>query len=188
MAFDACHAPSQAQGRASQFINMIATLPHDDRLENVPPPSVRDSAGHRPVALRRRPDLTIVPQEYGRHRYWLVKDPVSLQYFHLRDEEYAILDMLDGRTGLAAIKARFEKRFAPYRLPLETIHAFLGKLHECGLLLSDAPGQGEQLLQRAETARGTAVGSLARQTSWRSASAGSIRNRCSKGSRHVSAG
>ena len=134
-------------------MNMIATLPHDDRLENAPPPSARDSAGDRPVALRRRPDLTIVPQEYGRHRYWLVKDPVSLQYFHLRDEEYAILEMLDGRTGLAAIKARFEKRFAPYRLPLETIHAFLGKLHECGLLLSDAPGQGEQLLERADTVR-----------------------------------
>jgi putative peptide zinc metalloprotease protein len=132
---------------------MNATLPQNDLSDHAPLPPVRDSAGDRPLALRRRPDLVIVPQEYGRHRYWLVKDPVSLQYYHLRDEEYAILEMLDGRTGLAAIKARFEKRFAPYRLPVETIHAFLGRLHECGLLLSDAPGQGEQLLKRADIAR-----------------------------------
>ena len=134
-------------------MNMNATLPQNVRLDAAPLPSARDSAGDRPLALRRRPDLTIVPQEYGRHRYWLVKDPVSLEYFHLRDEEYAILEMLDGRTGLAAVKARFEKRFAPYRLPLETIHAFVGRLHQCGLLLSDAPGQGEELLKRAGISR-----------------------------------
>ena len=128
---------------------MNPTSPKEDRLEHAPPRSAREQVGDRPLALRRRPDLTILPQEYGRHRYWLVKDPVSLQYFHLRDEEHAILEMLDGQTGLAAIKARFEKRFAPYRLPVDTIHAFLGRLHQCGLLLSDAPGQGEQLLKRA---------------------------------------
>ncbi len=117
------------------------------------PQSVGDRASDRPLPLRRRPDLTIVPQKYGQHRYWLVKDPISLQYFHLRDEEHAILEMLDGQTGLAEIKTRFEKRFAPYRLPLETAHAFLGRLHECGLLLSSTPGQGEQLLQRADLGR-----------------------------------
>ncbi len=115
--------------------------------------SHRLQVGDRPLRVRRRPDLTIVPQEYGRHRYWLVKDPVSLQYFHLRDEEHAILEMLDGQTGLAAIKTRFEKRFAPLRLPLERIHAFVGRLHDCGLVLSDAPGQGERLLERADAGR-----------------------------------
>jgi putative peptide zinc metalloprotease protein len=132
---------------------MNATLPQNERSDHARLLAARDIAGDRPLTLRRRPDLTIVPQEYGRHRYWLVKDPVSLQYFHLRDEEYAILEMLDGRTGLAAIKARFEQRFAPYRLPLEQIHAFLGRLHECGLILSDAPGQGEQLLKRSDVGR-----------------------------------
>ncbi len=112
-----------------------------------------DTAAERPFLLRRRPDLTIVPQDYGRQRYWLVKDPVSLNYFHLREEEYAILEMLDGRTGFTEIKARFEKRFAPFRLPFEQIQAFLGRLHQCGLILSDAPGQGEQLLERAAAGR-----------------------------------
>jgi putative peptide zinc metalloprotease protein len=132
---------------------MNATPHQDDRANRFPRQSGSDRAGDRPLRLRRRPDLTIVPQEYGRHRYWLVKDPVSLQYFHLRDEELAILEMLDGQTGLAAIKAHFEKRFAPYRLPLDHIHAFLGRLHDCGLLLSDAPAQGERMLERADAGR-----------------------------------
>ena len=79
------------------------------------------------------------PEQYRKHRYWLVKDPVSLNYFHLREEEHAILEMLDGRTGLAAIKSRFEKRFAPYRLPLVQLEAFLARLYECGLICSPTP-------------------------------------------------
>jgi len=116
-------------------------------------PTYNDGAADRPLPLRRRPDLVIVPQDYGRQRYWLVKDPVSLGYFHLREEEHAILEMLDGRTGMAEIKARFEKRFAPHRLPFDQVQAFLGRLHQCGLVLSEAPGQAEQLLKRADVRR-----------------------------------
>ena len=112
---------------------------------------------------------------------------MSLQYFHLRDEEHAILEMLDGRTGLAAIKAHFENARAS-RLPLETIHAFLGRLHECGLLLSDAPGQGEELLKHAPASAANSDGLPARRTSWRFASAELIRNRCSRDSRHAVGG
>jgi len=113
-----------------------------------PSPSLFRAAASQPLALRCRPDLAISPQNYRRERYWLVKDPVALSYFHLRDEEHAILRMLDGRTGAAEIKARFDKRFAPYLLSLEQLQAFLGRLHECGLILSDAQGQGAQLLER----------------------------------------
>jgi putative peptide zinc metalloprotease protein len=116
-------------------------------------PKYQGSAAERPLGLRCRPDLMIVPQDYGRERYWLVKDPVSLSYFHLRDEEHAILKMLDGQTGIAEIRARFETCFAPYQLPVEQIQAFLGRLHECGLVISSAPGQGEQLLDRARIRR-----------------------------------
>jgi putative peptide zinc metalloprotease protein len=95
-----------------------------------------------------RPDLEVHAQRFGRERYWVVKDPVALAYFHLRDEEHAILRMLDGRTSLAEIKRRFEEVFAPLQMSLEQLQAFLGRLHESGLVLSDAPGQGEQLLLR----------------------------------------
>ena len=107
-----------------------------------------DSAAARRVALRARPDLSIRPQQVGQRRYWVVKDPVALTYFHLREEEHAILQMLNGRTSIAEIKRRFELAFAPLQLSIERLHAFLGRLHGCGLLLSEAPGQGSQLLMR----------------------------------------
>ena len=107
-----------------------------------------DSAAARPVALRMRPDLSVHAHRYSKERYWVVKDPVALAYFHLRDEEHAILRMLDGRTSLAEIKRRFEQAFAPLQMSLDQLQAFLGRLHRSGLVVGDASGQGEQLLKR----------------------------------------
>ena len=72
-----------------------------------------DSAVGRPVSLRMRHDLTIRAQYYGGRRFWAIKDPVSLRYFQLRDEEYFVLRALDGTTSPREIKERFEREFAP---------------------------------------------------------------------------
>ncbi len=106
-----------------------------------------DSTLTRPLALRMRPDLTVHEQRTGLRRCWVVKDPVSLRYFHLRDEEHAILRMLDGRVSLDQIKRQFERVFAPLQLGVEQLHAFLGRLHRNGLLIADAPSQGDRLLE-----------------------------------------
>ncbi len=103
-----------------------------------------DSAAQRRVALRARPDLTILAQQYGPDRYWLVKDPVSLSYYHLCDEEHAILRMLDGQTSLAEIKRRFDVAFAPLQVSFPQLQAFFSRLHRLGLVLADAPGQAIQ--------------------------------------------
>ncbi|MCY2991809.1 MAG: hypothetical protein NTY19_28625 [Planctomycetota bacterium] len=110
-------------------------------------PYIADAV-ERPLPLRMRSDLRVVPQWYRGRRHWLLKDPLALQYFHLLDEEHAVLEMLDGRTGLAEIVRRFEQRFAPRRLSIAGLQAFLGELHQRGLLLSDVPEQGERLLAR----------------------------------------
>ncbi|OHB83409.1 MAG: hypothetical protein A2V98_06430 [Planctomycetes bacterium RBG_16_64_12] len=98
--------------------------------------------------MRVRHDLSIHRQKFGQESYWVVKDPVALAYFHLREEEHAILEMLDGQTSLATIKQRFEEAFAPLQMSIEQLQAFLGRLHQLGLVLADAPGQGDQLLLR----------------------------------------
>ncbi len=124
--------------------------------------NVSIAAAARPVAMRMRPDLLVRPQQVGRRRYWVVKDPVALKYFHLRDEEHAILEMLDGRTSLAEIKRRFERAFAPLQVSVERIQAFLARLHGSGLLLAETPGQGEQyLLRRSRRRRAELMQSLA---------------------------
>ncbi|HUG93571.1 MAG TPA: hypothetical protein VML55_22210, partial [Planctomycetaceae bacterium] len=108
--------------------------------------SLTPSATSRKLRLRRRRDLRVEPLEFGRRRYWGVKDPVALRYYQLRDEEFRILQMLDGTASLDDIKQRFEREFAPRRLSLQQLQSFIGMLHTEGLIVAEAPGQGRQLL------------------------------------------
>lgn len=112
------------------------------------------AADERPVPLRARPDLTVCPQWFRGQRHWLVKDPLSLSYFHLLDEEYALLQLVDGRASLAEIQQQFEARFAPQRLSLPRLQNFLGDLHRRGLLLADSPASGATLLARRDQRQG----------------------------------
>ncbi|MEX0977425.1 MAG: site-2 protease family protein, partial [Pirellulales bacterium] len=113
-----------------------------------------ESAADRPLALRMRGDLEFQPQRFARERYWAVKDPVALAYFHLREEEYQLLVMLDGRTSLEELRRRANEAFAPRRLSLEQVQGFLATLHRYGLVLAESAGQGQQLLERhADTRR-----------------------------------
>ena len=111
------------------------------------------SASTAAIALRLRPDLSIQPQQHGRERYWVVKDPVAQTYFHLRDEEHAILQMLAGRTSFGEIKRRFEEAFPPLQLSFDHLQAFLARLHAANLLLAERTGQGEELLRRHDRQR-----------------------------------
>jgi putative peptide zinc metalloprotease protein len=106
------------------------------------------SAAARRLAMRMRPDLCIAPQEYASRRYWLVKDPVALRYYHLGEEEHAVLAMLDGRTSLLEMQRRFQADFAPLQVTLEQLYSFVGHLAQLGLLLVESPGQTEALLER----------------------------------------
>lgn len=112
------------------------------------------SAADRPLGLRMRGDLEFHPQRFGQRRYWAVKDPVALRYFHLREEEYLLLRMLDGRASLEQLRAGIERAIAPRRLSIEQVQGFLAALHRNGLVLAASDGQGEQLLRRhGETRR-----------------------------------
>ncbi len=111
------------------------------------------TAATRPLALRMRGDLAALPLVIRGRRQWNVKDPVALTYFRLRDEEYAVLEMLDGQATPDEIVARFNQRFAPRRLTAEGLHAFVARAHRDGLVISDAPGQTQTLLERAAKRR-----------------------------------
>ncbi len=108
------------------------------------------SSAARSLGLRMRGDLEFRLQFLGGRRYWAVKDPVALKYFHLRDEEYAVLTMLDGRVSLEEVRERLEQAFAPRLISPQQVHGFLAELHQNGLVLSASAGQGEQLLIRRD--------------------------------------
>jgi putative peptide zinc metalloprotease protein len=100
-----------------------------------------------------RPDLTARKQTYLGQTYWVVKEPIGLNYFRFQEEEYAILQMIDGRTSLDEIKERFEAEFPPQKITLEELQQFLGMLHRSGLVIAGVPGQGQQLRKRRDERR-----------------------------------
>ncbi|RMF45235.1 MAG: HlyD family efflux transporter periplasmic adaptor subunit [Planctomycetota bacterium] len=100
--------------------------------------------------MRRRPDLEAKRHLYHGRSYWVVKEPVGLNYYRFHDEEYAILNWLDGQTSLEQIKERFQAQFAPQRITLQDLQQFVGMLHRSGLVISEATGQGRQLRRRGD--------------------------------------
>src|SRR6185369_12155229 len=108
------------------------------------------SSSSRKLPIRKRLDLRGKKQRYQGRIYWVVKDPVGLQYYRFEEEEYAILQMLDGESSLDEIAARFEREFPPQTIRTEELQQFIGMLHRSGLVITDAPGQGYQLKKRRD--------------------------------------
>lgn len=98
--------------------------------------------------MRARPDLSARRHRYQGRSYWVVKDPVGLNYFRFQEEEYYILEQLDGHTSLDELKRRFEAQFPPQKITVEELQQFIGMLHKSGLIIANVPGQGRQLLKR----------------------------------------
>lgn len=106
------------------------------------------SSSSRPLTVRKRPDLSSNRQRYQGQGYWVVKEPVGLQYFRFHSEEFYILNMLDGHVSLQQIKDGFEQRFAPQKITFGDLQQFIGMLHRSGLVISNSPGQGKALRER----------------------------------------
>jgi putative peptide zinc metalloprotease protein len=108
------------------------------------------SSTSRPLCLRMRPDLSARQQRYHGRTYWVVKEPVGLNYFRFHEEEYAILCMMDGQASLDDIKEQFEDEYLPQKITYNDLQQFIGMLYRSGLLISDAPGQGKPLRKRRD--------------------------------------
>ena len=104
----------------------------------------------QPLPVIARADLEYHSQEYQHEPFWLVKDPLAIEYQRVCPEEYAILMMLDGRNSLQDIKESFERQFAPRRIEIATLQHFVGSLHQKGLVTTVADGQGFKLKKRNE--------------------------------------
>jgi putative peptide zinc metalloprotease protein len=108
------------------------------------------SSTSRSLTLRMRPDLSSRKQRYNGQEFWVVKEPVGLNYFRFHEEEFAILCMLDGQSSLEDIKERFETEFTPQKITFQDLQQFVGMLHRSGLVISEATGQGQQLRRRRD--------------------------------------
>src|SRR5439155_22174111 len=80
--------------------------------------------------------------------YYVVKDPVSLRYYRLKDNEQFLLQFLDGKRTLEEGQKAYEKRYRPDRLKLEDLESFAQQLLQAGLAQSESPRAGKQLYER----------------------------------------
>jgi len=110
-------------------------------------------AAQRTLPLRVRPELSVYRLDMAGTRMWGVKDPISLRYYQLGEEEHFILGCLNGRTSLEEIRGRFAQAFSPQVISLPRLEHFLAALHQQGLVLSDRPGQAEALGARRRSQR-----------------------------------
>ncbi len=115
--------------------------------------SKSDASIHRPLALRLRPDLQASCVQSAGVTTWVVKDPLTLEHFQFSAEEYALMDWLRQPVSIAELLRKFGRTFPPQTITPQAVWDFLGRLHDAGLVMSDASGQGEELLGRMRRER-----------------------------------
>ncbi len=113
--------------------------------DTLPAAGERERRKHVKLLLRR--DLVIESQKYEGRTFYVVKDPVTLRYYRLKDNEYFLLRFLDGRHTLEDAQKAYEKHFRPDRLKLEDLEAFGQQLLKAGLAQNDSPRAGQQLYE-----------------------------------------
>lgn len=104
------------------------------------------AAEHLRPRLRR--DLVVQPQFYEGMTHYVVKDPIGLKYFRFKQEEYFLLEQLDGKNNLQDVKKAFERKYRPQTISIEDLMRFASQLHEAGLAQVDTSEQGKVLIRR----------------------------------------
>src|SRR5436305_15277528 len=105
------------------------------------------------LRIRLRADLGIEPQRYEGRTYFVLKDPVSLRYYRLKENEHFLLQFLDGKHTLEDAQKAYEKRYRPDRLRLEDLEGFAQQLLTAGLAQNESPRAGQQLVDRRRKRR-----------------------------------
>src|SRR5262249_8143973 len=105
------------------------------------------------IRLRLRKDLVVESQKYEGRTFHVLKDPVSLRYYRLKDKEHFVLQFLDGEHTLEEAQKAYEKRYRPERLKLEDLEAFAQQLLTAGLAQNESPRAGKQLFDRRKKRR-----------------------------------
>jgi putative peptide zinc metalloprotease protein len=100
------------------------------------------------LRIRLRADIQVEPHTYEGRTYFVVKDPISLRYYRLKDNEHFLLQFLDGRQTLEDAQKAYEKQYRPDRLKLEDLEAFAQQLLTAGLAQNESPRAGKQLFDR----------------------------------------
>jgi len=78
--------------------------------------SAPPSEGESIIVPPLRRDLIVIKQFYEGRTFYVVKDPISLQYFRLTAEDYFLATLFDGRRTMRQVRDAYVDRFPYLRL------------------------------------------------------------------------
>ncbi|MFK8114776.1 MAG: hypothetical protein AB8B91_21420 [Rubripirellula sp.] len=120
--------------------------------------TVRDTETVLPFV--RRADLVIQELSIGGRVHWTVKDPVSLAFFQLREEEHFVFSRLSNGATVESIVSAFEKVYSPARLSLTRLDSYLRSLLAMGLIVNRSSDGADLLAHGDRVRRATWLASL----------------------------
>ncbi len=95
-----------------------------------------------------RGDLSANLQQYQGVEYWVLKEPLGQKYYQFPPHVYFLLKQLNGSRTVEEIVDNYQREYAPKRLERDQLQQLLQRFHRDGLVISDLPGQGPELMQR----------------------------------------
>lgn len=101
----------------------------------------------RSIKVRR--DIQVERQIYDGDPYYVLKDPISLKYFRVKELEYFIFKHLDGFYSIEDIQAAIKEEFSGLSVSEDQIKEFILSLKVMNFLESFGPKAGKILYKRA---------------------------------------
>lgn len=95
-----------------------------------------DAPAIQAIPWRMRVDLVVRRQDSGA---WVVKDPVTLNYLRLSDQEMAVLRSLDGRCTARRLMQSLQDTWPESGFTVDDVSDFLGQLINSQLIVSTGP-------------------------------------------------
>src|SRR5882757_571504 len=91
---------------------MAVAAVHPEPMSAPPPPAQENL-----VLPALRPDLVVNQQQFEGRTYYVVKDPISLQYFRMSAEDYFLATLFDGKRNFGKIREIYLANYP--HIPLE---------------------------------------------------------------------
>lgn len=95
----------------------------------------------RPIPFQARRDLQFRENEASHAAFFVVKDPVTLQYFRVLPVQHRLLKLLDGQITWEQLHSQLQRDFRHVHLPIESVRQLIFELHDQGLVVSCHAGQ-----------------------------------------------
>jgi len=107
----------------------------------------------RRMRPKLRPDTDIVPQKFHDKSFFVLQDPVTLQYYRVAETEREILAGLDGNTTLDEIYGRLKDKYGPRAPSFRELSHFVLSLRQANLTTPEGVEDTKWAVERSTKKR-----------------------------------